>query len=96
MGETPCFTYWTVECKTPECGLLVLAVIGPCHLGRISYLERCRDFALTCRKCGQTHTYTGVEVKWKDLAVAPPIDFRPDPAFLGATGLEPHQGTVPD
>jgi hypothetical protein len=90
MSEERCFRYWTVECKTPGCGLLVLALIGRSNPGIVQYLRECRDFELTCRKCGRLHLYKYGDVSWKDLEVEPRADFQPDPAFLDAIRPEPH------
>ena len=92
MAENPCFTYWTVECKTKDCGLLVLALIRPCRMGRIPFLERCEDFELTCKTCSRVHLYTQMDVSWKDLDQAPPRGYKGAPEFLAATQMEPRQG----
>ena len=90
MSEVPCFTYWTVECKSGMSEILVLALIGPCHLGRIPYLAQCRNFEVVCSVCGVAHRYSRDDVRWKDLPLEPPLGFRADPAFVEATLPEPH------
>lgn len=96
MSEEPCFRYWAVECKTHGCDLLVLCLIGPCHLARIPFLKHCRNFELICRKCGESHIYTNADVRFRDLPQAPPPGFRGDPAFLAATQQEQHQDELED
>ena len=92
MSDESCFTYWTVECKSQGCVVLVLALIGPCRKGRIPFLGHCNDFELTCKTCGEAHVYAQTEVSWKDLDQAPPAGYKGAPEFLAATQMEPRPG----
>jgi hypothetical protein len=83
MLESSCHTYWTTECKTPSCGDLLLAYIGPCVGNRVYYLRQCRPFEATCPECKKTYTYAHPDVGWKNIDRGP-IGFVKNRAFLGA------------
>jgi hypothetical protein len=57
---------WVVDCKTPDCGVLVLAIIGENHPSKIHFLKRCRDFRETCEVCRAEHLYTRADVREED------------------------------
>jgi hypothetical protein len=88
MTEQPCFTYWVVKCKTPDCGKLLLDVVGPCDRRRVLFLERCRDFEVKCSGCMKTYTYSRIEVHEENVYRAP-SGFIPDRSFQAA--IRPEQ-----
>jgi hypothetical protein len=83
MAEQPCYTYWTVECKTPSCGGLLLAYIGPFDKRRVLFLPQCRPFEVICPECKNSYTYTRNDVTSKNLALEPK-GFIPSQPFLEA------------
>jgi hypothetical protein len=95
MGENPCFTYWTVECKTEGCGNLILEVIGRCDLRRVVFLLICRDFEVTCIGCMKTYTYSREDVHPKNLLREPTLADR-NSSFQHAIRPEPHQDAEAD
>lgn len=94
MSENPCFTYWVVGCRTPECGTIILDVIGPCHLGRVVYLQECRDFEVTCLGCMKTYAYSRGDVSYKDIPREPTLADQNN-SFRDAIQLELHQDDEP-
>ena len=77
---------WVVDCKTPDCDVLVLAVIGEGDPSKIHFLKRCRDFRETCEVCRATHLYTRADVREEDVALRENV--YPSRAFLEATQPE--------
>jgi hypothetical protein len=77
---------WVVDCKTPDCGVLVLAVIGENEPSKIHFLKRCEDFTETCEDCRAKHLYTRADVREENVALRENI--HPSRAFLEATQSE--------
>src|SRR5262252_8690984 len=77
---------WVVDCKTPDCGVLVLAVIGENDPSKIHFLKRCKDFRETCDACRAQHLYTRADVREENVALHENI--HPSRAFLEATQPE--------
>jgi hypothetical protein len=90
MSEDRCFTYWTVECKTPDCGTLLLDYIGPCDIRRVVYLRQCRDFDVVCAGCMKNYTYSRNDVHSEDTP-NDPTGFIPALSFQVAIRSEPPQ-----
>jgi len=82
------YRYWTVECKTPGCGIILLDKIGPTDPFRIPFLPECRDFAEKCSGCLAVYSYTHFDVRWRD---APLQEFRASRPFRAATQPLPQQ-----
>ncbi len=59
---------WVVGCKTADCGVLVLAVIGDNDPSKIHFLKRCRDFREMCESCRTKHVYTRADVREENVA----------------------------
>lgn len=93
MPEEPCYNYWTVECKTPSCGGLLLAYIGPYDKRRVFYLPQCRPFEVICPECKNSYTYTRNDVTWKNLPLVP-HGFISSQSFLDAIQPEAHLETA--
>lgn len=91
MGENPCFTDWTVKCKTEGCGSLILDIIGPCHLGRVVYLPTCRSFDVACSGYMKTFTYSRSDVRAENILREPTSADRSS-SFQDAIQPEPHLG----
>jgi len=91
MGDDPCFTYWVVDCKTPDCGTIVLDVIGPCDLRRVVYLPVCRNFEITCAGCMKTYVYSRGDVR-SENALRQPISADRNSSFQAAIQPEPRLG----
>jgi hypothetical protein len=89
MAEEPYYTYWTTECKTPSCGGLLLAYIGPFSERRVLFTPQCRPFEVMCPECKSSYTYAGNEVTSKSLALEPK-GFIPCKSFLEAVRPEAH------
>jgi len=77
---------WVVDCKTPDCVVLVLAVVGENDPSKIHFLKRCRDFRQTCEVCRAEHLYTRADVREEDIALRESA--YPSRAFLEATQPE--------
>jgi hypothetical protein len=77
---------WIVECKTPDCGILVLAVIGENDPSKIHFLKRCRDFRETCESCRAKYLYTRADVREENVVLRE--TFHPSRAFQDATRSE--------
>ena len=93
MPEEPCYNYWTVECKTPSCGGLLLAYIGQYDKRRVFYLPQCRPFEVICPECKNSYTYTRNDVTWKNLPLVP-HGFISSQSFLDAIQPEAHLETA--
>ena len=77
---------WVVDCKTPDCDVLVLAVIGKNDPLKVHFLKWCRDFRETCEVCRAAHLYTRADIREEDVALGEGV--HPSRAFLEATQLE--------
>jgi hypothetical protein len=93
MPEDPCYTYWTVECKTPSCGGLLLAYVGPYDKRRVYFLPQCRPFDVICPECKTGYTFTCNEVSSKNLTLEP-HGFIPSQSFLEAIRPEAHLESI--
>src|SRR5215472_5889595 len=79
---------WVVDCKTPNCGVLVLAVIGPPEPSRIPVFPGCEEFELTCDGCQDLHKYCQTDIRWQNVANLP-SGYRPKECKAGfITGRE--------
>lgn len=56
------YKYWAVECKTPQCGKILLDCIGPHSEYHHPVVPACDDFEITCNGCTTAHRY-----HWSDL-----------------------------
>jgi len=74
---------WVVDCKTPNCGVLVLAVIGPPEPSRIPVFPGCEEFELTCDGCQDLHKYCQTDIRWQNVANLP-SGYKPSLTFLRA------------
>lgn len=54
---------WVVTCRTPDCGVLILDVIGVHDPTKMYFLKECRDFSESCNGCGKEHTYRIVKTE---------------------------------
>ena len=86
MQATGAQRCWVVDCKTPDCGVLVLAIIGENDPSKIHFLKRCRDFRETCEVCRAEHLYTRADVREEDVAIGE--NLHPSRTFLEATQPE--------
>ena len=82
--------YWTVECRTADCALLLLADAGRVDPLRFPLLPECRSFSVTCPDCRKTAEYSRKDVHAKECAWQE--DFRDNPSFLDAIRSQPPQG----
>jgi molybdenum cofactor biosynthesis enzyme MoaA len=87
------YRYWTAECKTPDCGVLLLARIGVADPFKIPFLQECRDFRITCAGCMKEYLYSRNDVSWGDRPVV--AEFQDSQAFLAAIRPLPHQDEPP-
>jgi len=77
---------WFVECKTPDCGILVLAVIGENDPSKIHFLKRGRDFRETCESCRAKYLYTRADVREENVVLRE--TFHSSRAFQDTTRSE--------
>ena len=77
------YRYWAVDCKTKECGKILLDCIGPYSEYHHPVIPVCDDFQITCDGCTTTHTYG-----WNDLQdvlhTVPGAEFVPARTFRDA------------
>lgn len=77
---------WVVDCKTPDCGVLVLDVIGEPHPYRFPMIPPCEPFEVDCDGCRAAHTYRESDLRWQNVVNLRP-DYRPSLAFRQAIEL---------
>ncbi len=80
---------WVVDCKTPNCGVMVLAVIGPPEPYRFPMFLGCDEFEVACDGCHATHKYHEMEVRWENIANLRE-DYKPSQSFLRACQQAQH------
>lgn len=84
MADEQLYRYWVADCKTPDCGTLLLALIGRYDPFRIPLLPYCADFSLTCGHCMKEYLYTQRDVRVQATDKQIP-QFRDAPEFVRAT-----------
>jgi len=56
------YEYWSVDCKTPNCGRILLDCIGPKSRYAMPIIPQCDPFEIKCGGCGYVHCYSPLDL----------------------------------